>query len=213
MAPPELSAAASAYGVLMGLSPVLQIRRMLREKSSRDVSLGYFLVLLAGFSLWVAYGLVAGNLVLVVPNAVALLVGMALVIIALRLRGADAAVRSRGRDSHPGPAAVVPEQGERDRRDPGVPDVLDGVAGIGGHPRLGDVVRDPPQRRDGRDALVAGDVGEQVLARLGLAERAGRSRGHLLPRMRRGRRRGSGGAARQRGGQAGGQGGQGRSHG
>jgi len=91
MAPPELSAAASAYGVLMGLSPALQIRRMLRERSSRDVSIGYFLVLLAGFSLWVAYGSAAGNMVLVVPNAVALLVGIALVIIALRLRGADAA--------------------------------------------------------------------------------------------------------------------------
>jgi hypothetical protein len=40
MAPPELAAAASSYGVLMGLSPILQIRRMLREKSSRDVSIG-----------------------------------------------------------------------------------------------------------------------------------------------------------------------------
>jgi uncharacterized protein with PQ loop repeat len=101
MAPPELSAAASAYGVLMGLSPVLQIRRMFREKSSRDVSIGYFLVLLAGFSLWVAYGSAAGNMVLVVPNAVALLVGIVLVIVALRLRrpasGADAAGHLPGR--------------------------------------------------------------------------------------------------------------------
>jgi uncharacterized protein with PQ loop repeat len=97
MAPPELSVAASAYGVLMGLSPVLQIRRMLREKSSRDVSIGYFLVLLAGFSLWVAYGSAAGNMVLIVPNGVALLVGIVLVIIALRLRGADAAVHPPGR--------------------------------------------------------------------------------------------------------------------
>src|SRR6185437_11895633 len=63
---------------------------------------------------------------------------------------------------------------------------------------LGDVVGDPPQRRDGRDALVAGDVGEQVLARLGLAERTGRGRGHLLLRVRRrrGQRRGGGGATR-----------------
>ena len=56
------------------------------EGSSRDVSISYFIVLLAGFSVWVAYGMAAGNMVLVVPNGVALLVGAALVIIALRLR-------------------------------------------------------------------------------------------------------------------------------
>ena len=38
-----LAATASAWGVLMGLSPVLQIRRMLRQRSSREVSLGYTL--------------------------------------------------------------------------------------------------------------------------------------------------------------------------
>ena len=52
-----LAASASAWGVLMGLSPVLQIRRMLRERSSREVSLGYFAILLAGFVLWISYGI------------------------------------------------------------------------------------------------------------------------------------------------------------
>ncbi len=86
MASSELAVAASSWGVLMGASPVLQIRRMLRQHSSRDVSLGYFAVLLIGFLLWIAYGAAAGNLVLVVPNGVALLVGIALVVVALRLR-------------------------------------------------------------------------------------------------------------------------------
>ncbi len=70
----------------MGIAPLLQIRRMLRERSSRDVSLGYFAILLAGFLLWISYGIAAGNLVLVVPNSVALLVGTSLVVVALRLR-------------------------------------------------------------------------------------------------------------------------------
>src|SRR5258708_37166019 len=52
-----LAASASAWGVLMGLSPVLQIRRMLRQRSSREVSLGYFAILLAGFVLWISYGI------------------------------------------------------------------------------------------------------------------------------------------------------------
>jgi len=81
-----LAATASAWGVLMGLSPVLQIRRMLRERSSREVSLGYFSILLAGFLLWISYGIAAGNMWLVVPNSIALLVGFTLVAVALRLR-------------------------------------------------------------------------------------------------------------------------------
>jgi len=86
MVVPVLAVAASAWGVLMGIAPLLQIRRMLRERSSRDVSLGYFAILLAGFLLWISYGIAAGNLVLVVPNSAALLVGTSLVVVALRLR-------------------------------------------------------------------------------------------------------------------------------
>ena len=95
MVVPVLAVAASSWGVLMGISPLLQIRRMLRERSSRDVSLGYFMILLAGFLLWISYGIAAGNLVLVIPNSVALLVGIALVIVALRLRRRPA--RGQGR--------------------------------------------------------------------------------------------------------------------
>ena len=81
-----LAVTASAWGVLMGLSPVLQIRSMLRERSSREVSLGYFSILLVGFLLWISYGIAAGNMWLVVPNSIALLVGLILVAVALRLR-------------------------------------------------------------------------------------------------------------------------------
>jgi len=78
--------AAATWGVLMGVSPVLQIRRMLRQRSSRDVSVGYFTVLLVGFLLWIGYGIVSRNLALIVPNSVALLIGLGTVAIALRLR-------------------------------------------------------------------------------------------------------------------------------
>ena len=86
MAQTGLALAASSWGVLMGIAPVLQIRRMLREQSSRDLSLGYCAVLLIGFLLWIAYGLTTGNLALVIPNSVALAVGMALMLVALQLR-------------------------------------------------------------------------------------------------------------------------------
>jgi MtN3 and saliva related transmembrane protein len=86
MAETILAAAASSWAVLMGVAPVLQIRRMLREQSSRQVSVGYFTILLIGFLLWIAYGAAAGILALVIPNTVALLVGTTVIIVALRLR-------------------------------------------------------------------------------------------------------------------------------
>jgi uncharacterized protein with PQ loop repeat len=81
-----LATAASSWAVLMGIAPVLQIRRMLRAQSSREVSITYFAVLLVGFLLWIAYGAAAGILALVIPNAVALLIGTAVIVVAHRLR-------------------------------------------------------------------------------------------------------------------------------
>jgi uncharacterized protein with PQ loop repeat len=86
MAATVLATAASSWAVLMGIAPVLQIRRMLREQSSREVSLGYFIILLVGFLLWIAYGAAAGIPALVIPNIVALLVGATVIIVALHLR-------------------------------------------------------------------------------------------------------------------------------
>jgi MtN3 and saliva related transmembrane protein len=86
MAVTGLAVAAAAWGVLMGISPLLQIRRMLRQRSSRDVSVGYFAILLAGFGLWISYGIAARNLALIVPNTVAMIIGAATIAIAVRLR-------------------------------------------------------------------------------------------------------------------------------
>ena len=86
MAETILAVAASSWAVLMGVAPVLQIRRMLRERSSSQVSVGYFTILLVGFALWIAYGAAAGILALVIPNIVALLIGATVIMVALRLR-------------------------------------------------------------------------------------------------------------------------------
>lgn len=84
-----LGLAAAVWGVLMAVAPLLQIRRMVVRRSSEDLSLGYFAVLLPGFALWVAYGWAGGDWPLVVPNAVALTVGVATVVVGLRLRKRD----------------------------------------------------------------------------------------------------------------------------
>lgn len=93
MAENVLAVAAASWGVLMGLSPVLQIRRMLTERSSRGLSVSYFLVLLVGFLLWICYGIAVGNPVLIVPNSISFVAGIITVIVALRLRPPRPAAR------------------------------------------------------------------------------------------------------------------------
>ncbi len=81
-----LGLAAASWGVLMALSPLLQIRRILERRSSADVSIAYLGVLEIGFSLWIAYGIALRNAVIAVPNSVALVIGAATIFIALRYR-------------------------------------------------------------------------------------------------------------------------------
>lgn len=80
---------AASWGVLMALSPVLQIRRILAYRSSREVSIGYLSVIVIGFGLWVAYGVAIGNLALIVPNTLALIVGGAAIAVAVRFRSPE----------------------------------------------------------------------------------------------------------------------------
>ncbi len=86
MAETALGVLAASWGVVMALSPVLQIRRILHRRSSEDVSVGYLLVVTSGFVIWVAYGFTIGNPVIVAPNMIALLVGATTIIVALRFR-------------------------------------------------------------------------------------------------------------------------------
>ena len=81
-----LGVAAAAWGILMAISPALQIRKMLHHQSSREVSIAYFWVLLVGFVLWVGYGIAIENWFLIVPNAVAFTVCATTIAIALRYR-------------------------------------------------------------------------------------------------------------------------------
>jgi MtN3 and saliva related transmembrane protein len=84
-----LGVMAASWGVLMALSPVLQIRRILERRSSADVSLAYLGVLELGFTLWIAYGIALGNAALIVPNSVAFVIGAATIAITVRYRQPD----------------------------------------------------------------------------------------------------------------------------
>jgi MtN3 and saliva related transmembrane protein len=81
-----LGVTAATWAMLMALSPLLQVREIRQRRSSDGVSIAYFCVLLVGFALWVAYGLARGDLPLVVPNTLALLIAALTITVAARHR-------------------------------------------------------------------------------------------------------------------------------
>ena len=81
-----LAFVAAAWAIAMALGPILQIRRIVDEQSSRGVSISFFVVLLIGFGLWFAYGIAAANVALIVPNAVAGIVMVVTIGVAIRYR-------------------------------------------------------------------------------------------------------------------------------
>jgi uncharacterized protein with PQ loop repeat len=77
---------AGGWGVLMGLAPLLQIRTILRRRSSADVSIASMSVLLVGFVLWLAYGLSIGDGALIATNVTALTVTASAIAVTLAFR-------------------------------------------------------------------------------------------------------------------------------
>lgn len=67
-----LGVATTAWGVVMSIAPVLQIRRIRAARSSASVSTGHLMVLLVGFGLWLAYGFAIDLKPLIITNAVSL---------------------------------------------------------------------------------------------------------------------------------------------
>lgn len=85
-----LAFVASSYGILMAISPALQIRKILQHRSSHGVSAGYQAVLLVGFVLWLAYGIASDNWAIIVPNTVAMVVSAVTIAVTRRFRLAPA---------------------------------------------------------------------------------------------------------------------------
>lgn len=81
-----LAITAATWAIAMALGPVLQMRKIVERRSSSGNSVGYFVILLVGFALWMAYGVAASNLALIIPNAVAAVVIAATIAVAWRYR-------------------------------------------------------------------------------------------------------------------------------
>jgi MtN3 and saliva related transmembrane protein len=75
-----LAIVTTSWGVVMALAPVLQIRVIVRERDAGGTSLGWVLILLVGFVLWLSYGLVNRTWPIIITNVVALTTGIALLV-------------------------------------------------------------------------------------------------------------------------------------
>lgn len=82
---PMLSAIVTVYGLVSGASSLLQARQLVRRGTSSDVSLAFLGLYVAGYGLWLLYGLTIGSLPLILVDAVGLLCGAATLALAVRL--------------------------------------------------------------------------------------------------------------------------------
>jgi uncharacterized protein with PQ loop repeat len=82
-----LGTVATVYGVLAAFKTLLQTRQMLARRSSREVSAGFLASYAGGYAIWLAYGLSAGSITLIVVDTVGLLCAGLTLAVALSLRG------------------------------------------------------------------------------------------------------------------------------
>ena len=97
-----LATCATIAGVLMAMSPFLQVRRMRRTRSSNDVSLLYLSMLAGGFVVWLAYGLSLNNWAMIISNVASLVFMVITILVALTYR------RGGAKRAAAGAAALAP---------------------------------------------------------------------------------------------------------
>lgn len=81
-----LAVAATFAGLLMAISPIFQIRRIRRTRSSNDVSLLNLGLLCLGFVVWVSYGVSISNWVVAGTNTASLVFMVTTILVALSYR-------------------------------------------------------------------------------------------------------------------------------
>jgi hypothetical protein len=81
-----LAAVATTAGLLNGFLPLLQIAKLVRERSAGGFSIPYLAGGLANNVIWNAYALALHSWALILPNAVGFVMSVSLLAVALRFR-------------------------------------------------------------------------------------------------------------------------------
>lgn len=81
-----LGAAVTVFGVGMGASTLLQVRRIVKRGRSDDVSIGMMVILICGSILWLAYGFVHSLVAVIATNGTWLIGATLALSVAIRYR-------------------------------------------------------------------------------------------------------------------------------
>ena len=81
-----LAVATTFWGLIMALSPLMQVRLILRIGNAAGTSIVWIVVLKIGLILWLAYGVATGSAPLIITNAVSVTVSFVLLGVVLVLR-------------------------------------------------------------------------------------------------------------------------------
>ena len=71
-------------GVLTTVAFLPQVIRTWKTRSTKDISLGMFSIYVAGIALWLAYGLMLGDLPLILSNIVTFVLAGTILLLKLR---------------------------------------------------------------------------------------------------------------------------------
>ncbi len=82
-----LGVAATLYGFGASWAILLQARQLRQRGTSCDVSARFLATYVGGYAIWLAYGLMIGDLPIILVHAVGLLCGALTLTVALALRG------------------------------------------------------------------------------------------------------------------------------
>ena len=74
-------------GILTAFSMLPQLIKVIKEKKAEEISITMVIVLIAGLSLWVAYGVLKEDWPLIITNSFSVLVNILLLIFRLKYSG------------------------------------------------------------------------------------------------------------------------------
>ena len=80
----------SIIGILASISTAVsllpQLVKLIKEKNPENISLGMLAILLFGLSLWIYYGYLKKDPIIIVSNAFSLLINMAIIVLTMKYR-------------------------------------------------------------------------------------------------------------------------------
>jgi uncharacterized protein with PQ loop repeat len=87
-----LAVLTAVWGIVFALAPLAQLRRVVQQGSSRQVSRAYFGALLVNSVLWLGYGAGIGNVPIMVANTAALVTTLVTLVVLHRYRNPAASI-------------------------------------------------------------------------------------------------------------------------